>query len=179
MGELAGALVDHDAAIRLDPKDAAVFYNRRNARHDTGDLAAAILDHGEAAVRHDVRAEARLPERPLPRRPMTRRSPRGVSSACSLNSPLAAVTAGFSHAFVRNRDCISISGLRATQEAAAIAFTTVYGRSRRSLGGTVRELRRAFNVVNEEGDGAAREIESSTLGRGLSGLERQGVLDCL
>ena len=47
-GDLEGALLDYNEAIRLKPDDANFFRNRGITRHDKGDLDGALLDYNEA-----------------------------------------------------------------------------------------------------------------------------------
>jgi tetratricopeptide (TPR) repeat protein len=48
-GDLARAIADYDEAIRLDPHDPAVFYNRALARSEQDDLEGAIADVEQGA----------------------------------------------------------------------------------------------------------------------------------
>lgn len=44
-GDLAGALADYNAAIRLNPKDAGNYYNRGILLEKQGDIAGALADY--------------------------------------------------------------------------------------------------------------------------------------
>jgi tetratricopeptide (TPR) repeat protein len=43
------AIADYDASIERDPKYATAYYNRGNARLDTGDKEGAAADYRQAA----------------------------------------------------------------------------------------------------------------------------------
>src|ERR1700677_3394415 len=47
-GDLDGAIVDYEKAIKLDPGFARAYYSRGLARYDQGNVKDAIADYNEA-----------------------------------------------------------------------------------------------------------------------------------
>ena len=48
MGQHSAAILDYDAAIRLDPNDALAYVNRGYAKHQLRQYFAAIADYNKA-----------------------------------------------------------------------------------------------------------------------------------